>query len=136
VAEARRQRWQPAHEAPWRSRIRYTQVVCGVLMVMTRRSIRTAADSIAAAVCCCDPEALAESFLSHLRARNKDSKPRPKTNQYCTEFTGLLTGKCSKADNRHWRIAGLIEEIDVVDADANQQNRTIDQPALGSGSAG
>jgi hypothetical protein len=42
---------------------------------------------------CCDPEALAESFLSHLQARNKDSKPGPKTNQYCAEFTGSIDRK-------------------------------------------
>jgi hypothetical protein len=45
------------------------------------------------------PERLAESFLSHLQpttlARNKDSKPRPKTNQYCAEFTGSIDRKMS-----------------------------------------
>jgi hypothetical protein len=45
---------------------------------------------------CCDPEVLAESFLSHLQARNKDSKPRPKTNQSCAELAGQLTGKEAK----------------------------------------
>jgi hypothetical protein len=40
-----------------------------------------------------DPETLAESFLSHLQARNKDSKSRPKTNQSSAELAGQLTGK-------------------------------------------
>ena len=38
-----------------------------------------------------------------------------------------------QADNRHWRIAGLIEEIDVVDADANQRKPDNRSAGLGLG---
>jgi len=43
-----------------------------------------------------------------------------------------LTGNV-EADNRHWRIAGLIEEIDAVDADANQRKPDNRSAGLGLG---
>jgi hypothetical protein len=64
---------------------------------MTHRSIRTVADSFAAAVRIQQAVAILKRLLSHPRAstlaRNKDSKPGSKTNQRCAEFIGQLTGK-------------------------------------------
>jgi hypothetical protein len=48
-------------------------------------------------------------------------------------WAGQLTGKWTKADNPHWRIAGLIEEIDVVDADANRRKPDNRSAGLGPG---
>jgi hypothetical protein len=74
---------------------------------VARRSIRTATDFScgcnADPTGCCDAKALPESFLSHLQARNKDSKPRPKTNQYCAEFTGSIDRKRCQDNQFHWR---------------------------------
>jgi hypothetical protein len=60
---------------------------------------------------------LLSSFLSHLQARNKDSKPGPKTNQYCAEFTWRLTG--NRADNASCARVDIIEQSGEFEPGAN-----------------
>jgi hypothetical protein len=59
---------------------------------MAHRSIRTVADSFAAATYIQQAVAILKRLLSHPQAstlaRNKDSKPGPKTNRSCAEFVG------------------------------------------------
>jgi hypothetical protein len=74
---------------------RYTHLGCWRAHGMARRSIGTAADSFAAAACIQQAAAILRRFLSHLQARNKDSKPRPKTNQYFAEFGWSIDRKRS-----------------------------------------
>ena len=61
------------------------------------RSIGTVADSFATATCIQQAVTILKRLLSHPQAstlaRNKDSKPGPKTNQSCAEFILQLTGK-------------------------------------------